>query len=86
MRISIRPNDSGYKNQVWLRSNGKKALVTFNGEPQSGAITADDEAGMIVRYKVGPDGRLEVDAARECIVDEVCHGRVEIEIQDEMVL
>lgn len=86
MRISIRPGDSGYKTHAYLRSQGKRAIVTFNGEHEAGAVTADTEAGMIVRYKIEEDGGLSVDPERECIMDEVVHGRVEIEVVDEMVL
>lgn len=82
MRISIRPNDSGYSLHRHLRSTGKRAIISFNGKHECAAVTADDEAGMLVRY-VEP---LQVDSDRECIVDEICHGRVEIEIVEEMVL
>jgi hypothetical protein len=82
MRISIRPNDSGHAIQRHLRSHGQRALIKFNGVSQVGAITADSEAGMLVRY-VNP---MVFDAERQCMVDEVVHGRVEIEIVDEAVL
>jgi hypothetical protein len=86
MRISIRPNDSGHSLHRHLRTSGKKAIVSLNGEHQSSCITADDEAGMLVRWKVDASGNVEFDRERECVVDEVCHGRVEIEIVDEMVI
>lgn len=82
MRVSIRHNDSGYSTHRYLRSNGRRAIIHFNGKHESGVITADDEAGMIVRY-VQP---LTVDPARECVMDEVLHGKVEIEVIEETVL
>lgn len=82
MRISLRPNDSGYANHVALRSHGKRASIKLNGEEQTYCITADSEAGVVVRY-VHP---FVFDKERECMVDEVVHGRVEIELADEMVL
>lgn len=82
MRVSIRPNDSGYGNYRHLRSHGRRAIVYFNGKHESGVITADTEAGMIVRY-IHP---VQVDLERECPMDEVVHGRVEIEVVAEMVL
>ena len=82
MRVSIRPSDSGYSLHRHLRSNGKRVIVTLDGEHVSGAVTADDEAGVLVRY-VEP---FDVDRERECVRDEVIHGRVEIEVVDEMVL
>lgn len=86
MRVSVRPNDSGFATQRNLRSRGLRALVTLNGEHESGAITADDEAGVVVRYKRDAEGEMEFDVDREDYVDEVVHGRVEIEVVDEMVL
>jgi hypothetical protein len=86
MRVSIRPQDSGYMNHRHLRANGRRAVVYFNGEHETGAITADDEAGMIVRYIKDTDGEILVDLDRECPMDEVVHGKVEIEVVEEMVL
>jgi hypothetical protein len=82
MRVSIRPNDSGYINHARLRASGNRVLVRLNGELQTTAVTADNEAGVIVRY-VQP---LEYDRGRECLVDEVVHGRVDIEVIEESVL
>jgi hypothetical protein len=86
MRVSIRPGDSGYSLHRHLRSNGKRAIITLNGEHESGAITADSEAGVLVRYKIDDEGEMEFDLDREDYVDEVIHGKVEIEVVDEMVL
>lgn len=86
MRVSIRPNDSGYSLHRHLRLNGQRALVTLNGEHECGAITADSEAGVVVRYKTDAEGEMEFDLDREDYVDEVVHGKVEIEVVDEMVL
>lgn len=82
MRISLRPSDSGFHTHRVMRANGKKAHIKLNGEAQYGCITADDEVGMIVRLKTP----MTFDADRQCMVDEVLHGKVEIDIQDEMVL
>lgn len=82
MRISIHKNDSGYGAHNYARSIGKKPSIKFNGEIQTSCITADSDAGMVVRL-VQP---LCFDAARQAFVDEVCHGRVEIEFHDEYVL
>lgn len=82
MRISLRSTDSGYPNHVALRSHGKRASIKLNGEPQTFCVTADSEAGVVVRY-VQP---LQYDAERQRMVDEVVHGKVEIELADELVL
>jgi hypothetical protein len=86
MRVSVLSNDSGYRNHATLRANGKRAHVTLNGEHQYECITADSEVGMVVRYLRNAAGALIVDRERERVVDEVVHGKVEIEIIDEMVL
>ena len=82
MRVSIRPNDSGYINHARLRANGHRVIVRLNGELQTSAVTADNEAGVVVRYAQP----LEYDRERECLVDEVVHWRVEIEVVEESVL
>jgi hypothetical protein len=82
VRISIRPGDSGYLNHATLRAHGRRASVKLNGELQTYCVTADSEAGVVVRY-VQP---FQYDAERQRLVDEVVHGKVEIELADEMVL
>ena len=82
MRISIRPSDPGYQTHVYARGHGRRASVMLNGELQTYAVTADSDCGMVVRY-VHP---FQYDAERAALVDEVVHGKVEIEFADEMVL
>jgi peptide subunit release factor RF-3 len=78
----VRPTDSGYSAHVYARANGRKAIIKLNDELQFQVITADSEAGMVVRY-VMP---LQFDVDRERLVDEVVHGKVEIEFHDQVVL
>jgi hypothetical protein len=82
VRISIRPGDPGYTNHATLRAHGRRASVKLNGELQTYCLTADSDCGMVVRY-MHP---FQFDADRRALVDEVVHGKVEIEFQDEMVL
>lgn len=86
MRISLRPKDSGYHEYIQARCHLKRFLIRLNGELQTACVTADDEAGMIVRFKVGADGEFEFDRDRACLVDEVVHGKVEIELINEDTL
>lgn len=62
------------------------ALVAASALATCARPTADDEAHMIVRYVRNERGGLVFDADRQVIVDEVVHGRVEIEISDALVL
>lgn len=85
-RISIRPNDSGYANHCDVRRQGYRANIKFNDQPQFGVVTADSAAGMIVRLKTDDKGQYVYDAERQDIVDEVLHGKVEIEFAPERML
>lgn len=76
MRISIRPSDTGYAAYITAAAHNRKAVVKLNGEPQFMCVTADSDCGMVVRYVKGPDGVLTYDQERQCIVDEVVHGKV----------
>lgn len=78
MKISIRPGDSGYPNHATLRATGRRASVKLNGELQTYCVTADSEAGVVVRY-VQP---FRYDQERQRLVDEVVHGKVEIEFAE----
>lgn len=82
MRLSVRQSDSGFANYCAIISRLKKVLIKFNGELQTLCITADDEAGMIVRMAQP----VAWDRNRAQFVDEVLHGRVEIEIVAATVL
>lgn len=81
-RVSIRPNDPGYQTHLATRHQGYRAAVTFNGSPVTGVITADSDNGMIVRIK----DPVEWDHERSAPVDEVLHGKVEIEFNAEVCL
>lgn len=82
MRLSIRPRDSGYANYA----HNKRLAIKLNGELQTMCYTADSEAGVIVRVKTDAAGNPIVDKERQEIVDEVLHGKVEIEIYDAVVM
>ena len=86
MRVSIRPNDSGFRTFIHHRNLGLRPIVKLNGEPQFYAITADDEAGVVVRYGFDVNGDPIYDQDRQCLIDEVIHGKVEIEFMPTAVL
>lgn len=59
MRISMDPSDPGYN------PDNRRWNVSFNGAETKGVITADDEAGLIIRYEMaGGQMILEEDPAR----------------------
>ena len=82
MRISVRPNDSGYGAYCRVIGAGKRISVKFNGEPEYHAVTADTDAGMLVRLAQP----LRFDKDRAAFADEVLHGRVEVELYDSVTL
>lgn len=82
MRLSIRRSDSGFQNYLLSRSRLQRTIITLDGVQQTGCITADDEANVVVRFK----HPMEFDRERQELVDEVVHGRVAIEFIDEAVL
>ena len=49
MRVSIRPNDSGYLNHARLRANDHRVIVRLNGELQTSAVTADNATACQAR-------------------------------------
>lgn len=85
MRLSIRPNDPGYQLYRAGRAQGARPSIKFNGEPALGIVTADSDCGMMVRLQRNGDDYVYCPDRRE-LLDEVVHGRVEIEWVEEMML
>lgn len=72
MRMSIRADDPGYENyQRYGRST-----VFLGGKEVRFCITADEEEGMVVRYKTYSDSSLMV--ANGEIQQETLKGKVKI--------
>lgn len=76
MRVSCEEGDAGYVTFI-LERGRMPQKVYLDGVLIHDAITADDELGVVIRYKRDRDDNLILDgdgAARETL-----HGRVEIE-------
>jgi hypothetical protein len=58
MRLSIRIDDPGYDRDA------RAAKIFLNGATLDRVITADEEAGTILRYAQGPGGRNIVEGAK----------------------
>lgn len=86
MRLSIRPNDSGYPYFLNATSRLQRATVLFNDVHQTLVVTADSEAGMLVRVKCDAAGKPIWDCDRSCFEEEVVHGKVEIEFNEMVCL
>lgn len=74
MRISCDPNDPGY--DEWKALSGLATRVYLDGVEMRNVITADEEAGMIVRYKSHMGGGLIMD--RGVVLRETLYGLVEL--------
>ena len=86
MRVSVNRTDAGYSQYAYVRAAGKRVYVTFNGERQTAVITADSDCGMIVRLLTDAKGDFIFDRDRRAFQDEVLHGKVEIDLYDEVIL
>jgi len=74
MRISCDRDDPGYVEYVKLRPIVPR--VFLDGVEIKEVITADEEAGMLIRYLRGMDGLIRVE--KGIAVREVLYGRVEL--------
>jgi hypothetical protein len=72
MRISADRHDPGY--EAYCRN--RDVIVLLNGDPQRLVVTADEGAGVIVRYRIDDRGRPFRDGERMAM--EVVCGRVEV--------
>lgn len=75
MRISTRPDDPGYG--AYLRGSG--AEVFLDGVEIGRCLTADDQLGLVVVYKVHPDGSLCIDRKTNEVLTETLYGKVKIQ-------
>lgn len=76
MRLSTLHGDRGY----WKPTVGVR--VFLDGVEQKFVVLADEELGLIVRHKVGADGRQVIDRAKQSLVVEEARGVVRIELPD----
>lgn len=76
MRISVDKRDRGHRFDIDLT----RVRVYLDGAPFTRAVTADEEEGLIIAHKHGPDGKPVIDEAEQSFVLEVLRGKVRIEI------
>ncbi|WP_313666221.1 hypothetical protein [Shinella sp.] len=80
MRLSVNCGDDGHSQWISLKSLGRTADIFLDGVWQANVVTVDDEAGTVLRYKTGDDGRLIVDGDE--FICELVKGEVEIRLRD----
>ncbi len=76
MRISVDKRDPGHRFDI----NMKRVRVYLEGDLFTRAVTADEEEGLIVALKHGPDGQPVVSEDGKNLVLEVLRGHVKIEV------
>jgi hypothetical protein len=76
MRLSVLADDPGYLAYGCLGRIGRKVKIKLDGEEMSAVVTADEEQGIVVRYKKDAEGHLL--AENDEAVTETLHGTVEI--------
>jgi hypothetical protein len=76
MRLSVIAGDPGYLTYACLGHLGPKVKIKLDGEEMSAVVTADEEEGIVVRYKKDADGHYL--AENDEAVSETLHGKVEI--------
>jgi hypothetical protein len=75
MRISADPRDPGYVNYRQFH----RARVFLDGAEQFGVLIADEEEGVIVRYKRNAAGQFVLDKSGLRVARERCRGTVRVE-------
>lgn len=82
MRLSARKDDPGYEAFNALYSNGKRPVAFLDGVEQRAAVTADEEAGLIVRHVLDDEGKPQLDPNDPHRVwEETVRGEVRIEVR-----
>lgn len=77
MRLSTVEGDPGFLRWAQMSSDERsKIVVLFNGTPQKGCVTADEEEGLIVLERRDDDGRFVIKGDR--IIRDTLSGRVTI--------
>lgn len=76
MRISVDRDDPGYAEWESLGETRYSAKVFLDGVEMRGVITADEEAGMVVRYRMKDNGLIVIENGD--VVRETLYGVVEL--------
>jgi hypothetical protein len=72
MRMSVDPNDPGFKNLV------PGTVVLLNGKVAPYVFTADEEQGMLIQADTDLNGKLFVDRFTREVPKVVRYGRVQV--------
>lgn len=76
MRLSIDKSDPGFSH----RAVGLRANIFLDEQPAKDVITADEDQGLIVRYRRSEDGQVMIDEEAKSFVVETVRGKVRIDL------
>lgn len=77
-RVSVREEDPGYERYVALTAGRNRIEVTLNGEALSDVVTADPDAGYVLRHLIDENGKYVLNETRDEICTEELHGEVRL--------
>lgn len=81
MRYSVDKKDSGHINFIRAIAKGD-IVILLDGEPQRSVITADEDSGIVVRYKLNDNGRPQQDPSDPSKAwVETINGGVEVQVE-----
>lgn len=80
MRISVDDRDPGYCATPWVF----QVAIQLDGQRLDDVVTADEEAGIVVRYSRSPKGYLVRDQSGEGFQTEQLQGTVVVECSREV--
>lgn len=75
MRLSILKDDVSYSVENFILA--MHCHITLDGVNQNYCVTADEELGMVERYKTDENGKISINGDGEAEL-EVVHGKVVI--------
>ena len=81
MRVSCNKDDPGYETFMKLGGHfrfGKNYEIYLDGKPFHKGVTADEEKGEVVTYKLDDQGKLVLDPIRRDLCLTTLHGKVEV--------
>lgn len=76
MRLSVRDDDPGYLAYAAMGHLGHKVRIMLDDQEVRYVITADEDQGLIVRFKHDADDQPVIE--RDSILEETIRGKVEI--------
>lgn len=79
MRLSMEETDPGYSKMIEIGGPSTKISVWLDGAKQEGCVTADEEAGFVLKCVRSDDGKPAFDKLKGEFLLESVTGEVKID-------